>query len=136
MSKYDQFQTVMTEPEHLCAALRELGFQPEYHEQPVHLEGYHGDKRQETAHVVIPRRQVGGASNDIGFFREPDGQFRAIVSEFDQRSYGKLWLGKVSQFYKEKQTVATAEQKGYTFLGREMIQTAKGPTVQLRFGVR
>jgi hypothetical protein len=147
MSKYAELKTVFTDGEHLVAALQELGYQPTRHEVPIHLIGYHGDKRPEVAHVVIPRAQIGSASNDVGFVRK-DGVYQAIISDYDSRGaiakygtgviptstgFNASWLGRLSQVYKEKQTMAVAKSKGYAFLGRTVTPTGK---VQLRFAVR
>jgi len=66
----------------------------------MHLEGYHGDMRTETAHIVIPRSLVnqylgGGASNDVGFVKTSDG-FDAIVSEYDR---GAWWNNAADRFW-------------------------------------
>ena len=75
--------------------------------------------------------------NDIGFARSADGRFLALLSEYDQEiGYDRKWLAKVQQIYKEKQTIATARAKGYVFQGRELVQTADGEQIRLRFGVR
>ena len=87
MSKYDSFQTTLMEAEPLVAALKALGYPVEIHGQPAPLFGYHGDERPERAHIIIRREYLDSASNDIGFFRGPDGHFRAILSEYD-RSIG------------------------------------------------
>jgi len=68
--------------------------------EPMHLEGYHGDKRAETANIVIPRSLVnqylgGGASNDVGFVKTSDG-FDAIVSEYDR---GAWWNSASDRFW-------------------------------------
>lgn len=82
------------------------------HKSAVNLEGFGGDKREQTAEIVIPRRAVGGAANDIGFKLQEDGTYEAIISEYDQgngqarrskhwnqRGYSSTWLGKLNQRY-------------------------------------
>ena len=59
-----------------------MGYHPEIHEEAKHLRGYKGDKRSQKANIVIPRKQVGTASNDVGFERV-DGGFVLHASEFD-----------------------------------------------------
>ena len=67
----------------------------------------------------------------------PTVAFVALLSEYDQEiGYDRKWLAKVQQIYKEKQTIATARAKGYVFQGRELVQTANGQQIRLRFGVR
>lgn len=85
---------------------------------PMHLEGYHGDMRAETANIVIPRSLVnqylgGGASNDVGFTKTPDG-FDAIVSEYDR---GAWWDRSADRFWQMAATheaVEAATINGYT----------------------
>ena len=47
--------------------------------------GYQGDRRPETAELVVRRRHLGTASNDLGFARTPHG-YVPIVSDYDQRT--------------------------------------------------
>ena len=137
MSKYDCFETKLTEEGPLVAALKALGFPVEVHAHGAPLFGYHGDERPERAHIIIRRQHLDSASNDIGFFRGPDGQFRAILSEYDRSiGFDHKWLGCVQQRYKEERTMAMARKKGYVFRGREVIQTERGEQVKLLFGTR
>ncbi len=96
-----------------------------------------GDERSERAHIIIRRRQLDSASNDIGFARDGSGVYRAIISEYDRGiGFNEAWLGRVAQSYKERQTMAVAKAKGYVFRGREVVETPQGKKVQLRFAVR
>jgi len=72
---------------HLIAALEKLGYKPQIHETARSLEGYRGDSRVQKAHIIIPRAQVGGASNDIGFLRKDDGTYTLHVSAYDQSNW-------------------------------------------------
>lgn len=96
MSKYTSFDTTKTlrDTETLLAALTAIGFDStrvSVYEQPTTLYGYQGDARQEKAHIVIRRTKTGvGASNDVGFLRQPDGTYRALVSEYDQSAVKAL----------------------------------------------
>jgi hypothetical protein len=112
MSKYEQQQTNICEGTHLVAALKALGFNPTLSESPAHLMGYQGDARAEVAHIIIPKAQVGGASNDIGFLKV-NGRYEAIISQFDQRKYNADWLGKLSQHYSISRKIAKAKSLGY-----------------------
>jgi hypothetical protein len=138
VSKYGQYSTVMRDGKFLCAALNAMGFTFEAHEQAQPLYGYRGDQRDETAHVIIRRHDTGiGASNDIGFVREPDGSYRAIISEYDRGAkFNDSWLGKLKQEYTVTRQMAVARNKGYVYQGRETVKTATGETVKLRFTVR
>lgn len=137
MSKYGLLETVLGDETFLVAALREMGYQPEIHRDGACLVGYAGDDRPETAQVIIRRCQLQPASNDIGFARGADGRYTALLSEYDQSiGYDRVWLGRVQQLYKEKQTMAVAGAKGYVFKGKEVVQTAAGPQIRLQFAVR
>src|ERR1035441_5771779 len=87
MSKYSSIDTCFDDQDALVEALKADGFQPLLATDQVAgdtLAEYQGDKRKDSAHVIIPRQQIGGASNDIGFRRETNGTFRAVISEFDK----------------------------------------------------
>ena len=60
-----------------------------------------------------------------------------VKDELDEfRGYGARWVGRVQQIYKEKQTLAMAKAKGYSFKGREVVQTSEGQQVRLQFVAR
>ena len=61
-----------------------MGYQPEVHSEVKNLYGYRGDQRKQKAHIIIPRKQVGGASNDVGFERAKKG-FVIHASQYDYK---------------------------------------------------
>ena len=137
MSKYEEMKTTLGEECFLVAALEDLGYSPETCPEGTPLYGYLGDARSERAQVVIRRRQLDSASNDIGFARDANGVYRAIISEYDRGiGFNEAWLGRVAQAYKERQTLSVAKAKGYVFTSRQVIDTPQGRKVQLRFSVR
>jgi len=137
MSKYEELRTVLSEDRFLVEALWELGYSPEVSNEGMSLYGYLGDERPEKAQIVIQRRQLNSASNDIGFARDANGVYRALISQYDRGiGFDDAWLGRVAQTYKERQTMAVAKSKGYRFLGRQVVETPSGKKVQLRFAVR
>ena len=86
MSHFVECQTEFRDPQALVAALIERGFraeQIEIHAEAVPLFGYQGDVRPQTAHIVIRRQHVGTGANDAGWQKQPDGTYRAWISEFD-----------------------------------------------------
>jgi hypothetical protein len=86
MSHFVECQTEFRDPQALVAALIECGFaaeQIEVHPEAVPLFGYQGDARPQQAHIVIRRQHVGSGANDVGWERQPDGSYRAWISEFD-----------------------------------------------------
>lgn len=107
----------MTDQECLLAALSDLGFDAskvEVHESPVNLVGYADDTRVQAAHIVIRRKHVGAASNDVGFLASPTG-YQAFVSGFDQSRYGAGWLAELNDRYRThwsaKQERLAAEER-------------------------
>ncbi|MCD6435227.1 MAG: DUF1257 domain-containing protein, partial [Clostridiales bacterium] len=94
-------------------------------DMPVPLEGYRGDKREQKAHIIIPRKQVGGASNDVGFEKTECG-FKLHASAFD-----KAWRtgNKIDQLrlnYSEKRIMKTIRKKTkFTVKSREVDKSGK-----------
>lgn len=102
MSEYHQVAVEFHDEESLLQSLKEINnnYNPEVHKEAVNLYGYQGDRRSEKAHIVIPRNQVGVASNDVGFFKNKDGSYKMIVSEYDQRTYWtESFVNKLKQTY-------------------------------------
>jgi len=85
----------------LIESLESLGYKPEVHIEPQHLQGYQGDERAQKAHIVLPRKQIGGSSNDVGFFFEK-GKYKVIASEFDSAWRTGKKINKLKQVYGEK----------------------------------
>lgn len=101
MSAYITLMTPMVDQDCLLSALADLGFDQsrvEVHAQPVQLEGYMGDRRVQTANIVIRRKYVGGASNDVGFLATSTG-YQAYVSGYDHPRFGTSWLGQLTTRY-------------------------------------
>jgi hypothetical protein len=85
MSKYLTFPEVIFKDRRLLlAALADLGYAAVEEGETLPLYGYQGDRRAETAEIVVRRQQIGRSSNDIGFTRTPRG-YTPIVSEHDAR---------------------------------------------------
>jgi hypothetical protein len=137
MSKYEEFRTVIADETYLVEALEQLGYKPEVQKSGAPLYGYMGDERSERANVIIRRSQLDSASNDIGFARDESGHFQAVISEYDRGiGFNDAWVGRVTQAYKERQTMAVAKARGYIFRGRTLVETPQGKKVQLLFAVR
>lgn len=86
MSKYLTFEEIVLKDRRLLlAALADLGYGEVEEGEALPLFGYQGDRRAETAAIVVRRRHLGSASNDLGFVRTPDG-YTPIVSEYDART--------------------------------------------------
>jgi len=103
VSRYCQVLTEFKDETALVDALMETGKwtaeQIEVHNTPQNLFGYRGDKRSQKAHIIIRRKHVGSASNDLGFVKGDDGNYEAIVSEYDSSRYGRAWIGNLTGNY-------------------------------------
>lgn len=86
MSKYLTFpEVVFKDRRLLLAALAEIGFADVEEGDQLPLYGYQGDRRPETAEIVVRRQLIGAASNDLGFARTSLG-YVPIISEYDERT--------------------------------------------------
>lgn len=135
MSAYTVFETCMEDREVLVDSLKELGFKPEVHDEATQLTGYEGRKRQEKAEVIIPRKQVGSASNDVGFYKNSKGVYEAIISEYDRSGPARNLTDKLKSIYAEKKTMKEAAAKGYKFIGKKVVTDPKTqkPQIKLQF---
>lgn len=115
MSHYTKVKTKIKKKSALVKALGDLGFTAEklrVEETAKQLEGYEGRLRDQKAEIIIPRRYVGGAANDIGFKEQADGTYEAIISEYDSHRYNEPWLKKLNQRYARHNIVEELEEQG------------------------
>ncbi len=129
MSAYIKMATQYNDQECLVGALKSMGYSPEVHTKAVQLVDYVGKKRPETAEIVIPRSQVGGASNEIGFKLQEDGTYQRISSQFDNNSQ-RLSDTSLKCRYAEKKAMKDGEARGLKLVERI---TGKNGAVRLRF---
>lgn len=131
MSEYTVCETKFKDPETLKEALIGLGVDEnhiEEHKEPQNLSGFQGDSRQQKAHIIIRRKNVGTSSNDIGFERQSDGTYKAWVSDYDRsRGIGKSIIeGKLAQGYSrrivEKEVART---RGWAIKQSETLKDGK-----------
>ena len=116
MSEFRTYETIYKDKECLKAALAEQGYEiVEDHEVPQQLYDYHGrattytDKNGDKANIIVRRKYVGGAANDLGFKRGEDGRYSAIISAFDRGKHNDGWLLNLKKSYTEKVTQKTAK---------------------------
>lgn len=135
MSAYSEVQTEFSDPELLIEALTAMGYQPTCTlGNPQPLRAYQGDYRTldgqghtknpaeaMRAEIIIPRRQVGNASNDVGFIRGQDGRFKAIVSAYDSRTnWAEARSQQLAGIYAEKNVCKQAKRAGLRMTGRKV----------------
>lgn len=128
MSKYLAFPDVLFKNrELLLSALGELGYTQIEEGQDLPLFGYRGDRRAETAALVVRRQHIGSASNDLGFVRTADGYF-PIISDYDQRTLlGGRFVASLRVAYNER-VVETVRHR----LRASMQRTTEGSLIKLR----
>ncbi len=128
MSKYLAFpEIVFKGRELLLGALADIGYVQVEEGQDLPLFGYHGDRRTETAALVVRRQHIGPGSNDLGFARTADGYF-PIISDFDNRTLlGGRFLPRLRVAYAER-VVETVRKR----LRASVHRTTEGSLVKLR----
>lgn len=128
MSKYLTFTDVVFKSESLLlAALADLGYAEVERGEALPLYGYQGDVRKERAEIVVRRRFIGSASNDLGFARTAEG-FTPIISEYDQRTlHGGKFVASLRAAYNER-VVKEMQQRLRGTLRRE----TQGSVVKLK----
>lgn len=121
MSAYTERATQINDAEILKECLAEKGYTTiEHHATPQQLVGYHGDKRQDTAEIIIRRKYVGNASNDLGFKKQADGTYKAIISQYDSYRHNEAWMTDLKKRYAEKKIKKVAKANNLTFLSKKV----------------
>lgn len=112
----------------LKAALEELGYVYEEHQEAQNLIGYEGHKRAQKAHIIIRRQHVGAAANDVGFLKKPDGNYELIISEFDRSGNKKQaqdFLVKIKQLYSKHLSLKETKRLGLKFQSQKTTSDNK-----------
>lgn len=109
-----------------------MGYNPEVHENAKNLQGYQGDARSQKAHIILPKKQVGSASNDIGFERLPDGKYKMHVSAYDKNQWNKK-SQELKQLYSKHKIVKHAKKAKYSL--KSQTKDAEG-NIKIKLRVR
>ena len=128
MSKYLSFESEAYKDRRLLlGALADLGYGDVEQGEALTLYGYQGDARSETAEIVVRRRHLGSASNDLGFKRTAAG-YVPVISEYDQQAlHGGQLLVKLRTAYSER-VVAEVSRR----LHGTARRTVDGDVVKIR----
>ncbi|MCY7374511.1 MAG: DUF1257 domain-containing protein [Pyrinomonadaceae bacterium] len=128
MSKYMTFTSAaFKDRECLLKALRECGYAETEEGEALSLYGYHGDRRPETAHIVVRRKFIGAASNDLGFQKTESG-YVPVISEYD-RSF--IMQGKFLTNLRTNYNLKSAEKLARNLRGT-LHQERVGSTIKIR----
>lgn len=123
MSHFTSIKTQIKDVNALKKALADVGFNDvEVHDTAERLYGFEGSLRRETAEVIIRRKYLGSASNDIGFKQQDDGHFEAVISSYDRYKYSQPWLNQVTQRYGYHFLMATAPSEGFSVEEEETLE--------------
>lgn len=101
MSAYKTVSCQIVDKESLKNALEALGLVYEEHTTAQNLHGYTGDKRTQTAEIIVRRENLNhtytGASNDLGFkYNNKNCEYDVIISDYDM---GCGFDKKIKQMY-------------------------------------
>lgn len=98
-----------------------MGYKPEIHKEAKSLHGYSGDERSQKANIILPKSQVGAASNDVGFLRKANGKYEMIVSEFDQRmNFSAAKVSKLKQMYAKSTVVKHSKKAKHKVMSQQL----------------
>ena len=107
MSKYMTFtETAFKDRECLLKALAERSYGTVEEGGSLSLYGYQGDRRPEEAQIVVRRKFIGSASNDLGFQKTENG-YVPVISEYDQ---GYMMRGKFLTKLRTNYNLKSAEK--------------------------
>lgn len=119
MSHYNGFNTQITDLEALVRALCKEKIRGhvitrdmiEVHDKPAKLNGYYGTDNR-TAQVIIRKQNYQGYG-DMGFVKNSDGTYMAIVDDSDVNDQ---YRGSLQMHYNIEKTKMTFESKGIKYV--------------------
>lgn len=127
MSKYLHYPDIIfNDRETLIESLADCGYTQLVEGTDLPLFGFQGDQRVETADIVIRRKHIGSASNDVGFARTAQG-YVPVISQYDRRSMqqGKF-IANLRTAYHER-----AAQKLATSLHGTVTRKVEGGKIKI-----
>jgi hypothetical protein len=128
MSKYMTFtDTAYKDRDCLVQALAECGYTVTEEGEALSLYGYQGDRRPETAQIVVRRKFIGSASNDLGFQKTENG-YVPVISEYDQRY---MMQGKFLNNLRTNYNLKSAEKLARNLRGT-LHKERVGSTIKIR----
>ena len=119
--------TAFKDRECLVQALAECGYGAVEEGEALSLYGYRGDRRPETAQIVVRRKFIGSASNDLGFQKTGAG-YVPVISEYDQRY---MMQGKFLTNLRTNYNLKSAEKLARNLRGT-LTRERVGSTIKIR----
>lgn len=130
MSMYMQKTTCMNDGKILTKVLKTRFAEVEVHATPEQLIDFTGkpthylDAKGDKAEIIVRRKHVGGSANDIGFVKTTDGNYGAIISDFDRSTHGDKWLQDLTKDYLVEKAKSLMSAQDAEFL--ESVPTSDG----------
>jgi hypothetical protein len=94
----------------------------EVHDRPQPLVGWLGDRRSQSAEVIVRQRHVGLNSNDLGFARDEGGNYCALISDFDRFRFNATWLKRLHQRYAYHVSRDRLTEQGFDLVAEERTE--------------
>ena len=113
MSEYVKVNVIFKDGDALIAALKNIFPEVEVHDKAIPLMDYAGKIREDTkANIVVRRKHLNSASNDMGFENMGD-HFRVHISDYD---HGKDWtrLDRIKQEYSVEAATRACRRRGWS----------------------
>ncbi len=128
MSKNRIIETEFRDWDLLIEALKRLGI-PHEIGHDLQMYGYEGNLRPEKADLVVRRRHVGLAANDLGFVRRGD-RVDMVISEYDMTGPGARLAKRIKQEY----ALAFVERQAKRVGARVKSERRADGTIVVRVG--
>ncbi len=98
------------------------------YKEPIALRDFHGQPRPEKAEIVIDRKYINSASNDIGFsFNKETNSYDVIVSDYDEMiGFNQNWLDNLGLTYGMEVVTKTCEEAGISTDDIEWVKNTDG----------
>jgi hypothetical protein len=126
MSAYKTIKCSFKDHSTLIESLKSLGYEPVVYKEKHNLQGYMNDTREEKAEIIVPRKQISLASNDLGFsFDDSSKEYIMICSDYDSH---KGVADKVTQSY-ALTAIKSALKKNKFTVSAEVKNTDKSITI-------
>ncbi len=119
--------TAFKDRECLVQALAECSYGTVEEGESLSLYGYQGDRRDESAQIVVRRKFIGSASNDLGF-QKTDAGYVAVISEYDQQY---MMQGKFLTNLRTNYNLKSAEKLARNLRGT-LTRERVGSTIKIR----
>lgn len=142
MSEYHIRKTQFKDAASLIAALKDVkvgcsDIEVEVHEVPQALLDFRGNRTHyvtasgDVAHIIVRRKYVKGMSNDLGFVRNADGTYEALISEYDSTvGCDDKWMKSLKTSYVTHYSAKLASKQGLKMLGTPTVVNGK---TQIKF---